>query len=210
MRPRTGHMRRWRLRGDAGFTLSELLVAMGIFTVVIAVSTAALRVMTDSTVRVTQANDARTEGDRLYNLLDKQAPYASAINPAGTAGGSWWIEFVTVAQGRAETCHQYRLDTATRLLRTRSWRPGNAASVTPWSTVLTDARARTGTGAPPPFRMIPAGTDLIRQRLVIALDIAPIGTPVVPIDSTFVARNTASDTVTNSGTTRTCPEVARS
>lgn len=199
--------RRLRERDDAGFTLTELVVAMSIFTVVIVISLAALRTMVDSTVRSTGVADSRVEAERLYNRLDKIAPYAAAINPAGQAAGSWWIELRTDvdAGGQDPRCWQIRLDPTADQVQMRHWVPGAPATVSVWRTIAADAAVRTGTA---PFTMIPATSTVARQRLVVAFDIAPVGAPAYPVDTTFTARNTSPTTSTNGGTA-VCQEVAR-
>jgi prepilin-type N-terminal cleavage/methylation domain-containing protein len=201
-RPRTP------LRDDGGFSLVELVAAMAIFTIVIVISLAALRGMVTTTVRTTQVADARVEADRLYNRLDKIVPYASAVNPAGQAGGDWWVEFRTdvAAGGLAARCWQLRLDDSDAVARLRSWPPGDPASVSAWTTVATGAVVRDGV---PPFTMAPADESVARQRLTLALDVALAGAPPYPLDTTFTARNTSGATSTNDGTP-VCQEVSRS
>ncbi len=197
---------------DRGLTLVELLISMGVFVVVIVLATVVLRGLTDATVRVTSTNSARTEADRLYNRLDKQVPYAAAINAAGQVNGSWWIEFRTDVEvgGSPPRCWQYRLNTAAQVVQVRSWPIGNGAGVSPWVTLLDDATVRTGTGAPPPFRLVRSTADVPRQRLVVAIDLARTGAPPVPLDTTYVARNTNSTTLTNTTGAAVCQEVGRS
>lgn len=196
---------------EGGLTLVELLVAMTVFSVVVVISGTMLRGMTGSAVRVSMGNDARTDVDRLYNRLDKQLPYAAAINAPVMSGGDWWLEFKTEvpAGGQPPRCWQYRLDTSERLLQVRSWPPLSPGSVTGWTSLVEQVQARAGAGAPPPFRMIPSSTDVVRQRLVVALDVVPVGSPVVPLDSTYVARNTTPNTTTNVAGIEVCREVAR-
>ncbi|MGF1663636.1 MAG: type II secretion system protein J [Kineosporiaceae bacterium] len=199
--------RRRRPAGEAGFTLIELVAAMAIFTVVIVISLAALRSMATTTVRTTQVSDARVEADRLYNRLDKIAPYAAAINPAGQAGGDWWLELRTdvAAGGQSARCWQLRLDTSDAEVRVRSWPAGSAGAVTGWTTLASGAATRAGV---PPFALLPADDRVARQRLVIALDVSRPGAPPYPVDSTFTARNTSGATPTNHGSL-VCQEVSR-
>jgi prepilin-type N-terminal cleavage/methylation domain-containing protein len=198
---------RRRPAGDGGLTLVELVAAMAIFAVVIVISLAALRSMVTTTVRTTQVADARVEADRLYNRLDKIAPYAAAVNPAGQAGGDWWVELRTdvAAGGQAARCWQLRLDVSDSEVRMRSWPPGSPAAVSPWTTVASEAAVRSGVS---PFVLLPADDRVSRQRLVVALDIAPAGAPPYPLDSTFTARNTSGATPTNHGSL-VCQEVNR-
>lgn len=200
---------RRRADGDAGFTLAELLVAMGIFSVVVAISLAGMRSMVSSTVRIYGTADARTEADRLYNRLDKIVPYAAAINTPGQSGGDWWVELRTdvAVGGQPAQCWQLRLQTGTDRVALRSWTPGDAASVTGWATLVTGATERAG--GPAPFTMLPATSTVVRQRLVLALDVTRPQAPPHPLDTTYTARNTDDQTVTNNGGL-VCQEVTRS
>lgn len=189
--------------GQDGLTLVELLMAMAIFSVVVIISGAMLHGMTQATVRVTSINDSRSDVDRLYNRLDKQVPYASFITEAAQSGGDWWVEFRTdvPAGGLPPRCWQYRLNAAERVVESRTWQSGAPATVSDWSVLLQNAEARVGV---PPFRTVGVSENFVRQQLVIALDVAAVGAPNVPLDTAYVARNRAENT------TGTCTEVGRS
>jgi prepilin-type N-terminal cleavage/methylation domain-containing protein len=204
----TGRHRPRRRRGDdGGFSLIELVAAMAIFAVVIVISLAALRSMVTTTVRTTQVADARVEADRLYNRLDKIAPYAAAVNPAGESAGDWWVELRTdvAAGGQPARCWQLRLDVSDAEVRLRGWPPGAPGAVSSWTTVASGAAVRDGV---PPFALLPADDRVARQRLTVALDVSLPGAPAYPLDSTFTARNTSGATPTNHGSL-VCQEVSR-
>jgi prepilin-type N-terminal cleavage/methylation domain-containing protein len=194
-------------RHDDGLTLTELVVAMAIFGIVVVISFTAVRGMVSTTVRSTQVADARIEADRLYNRLDKIVPYAAAINTPGQAGGDWWVEMRTdvAAGGQEARCWQVRLDTSAAELRLRHWPPGDAGAASDWVTLVTGASARTGVA---PFAMRPADDSVDRQRLVVAVDVTRTGAPPYPVDTTFTARNTSGATATNDGSL-VCQEVGR-
>ena len=73
-------MRQSQSRDESGMTLVELLVAMGIFSLVLAVFGAGVVSMTKSTARVSATSDVTNEARRAFSLLDKQVRYATAIN----------------------------------------------------------------------------------------------------------------------------------
>ncbi len=191
---------------DAGVTLPEVLISMGVFLVVLLISLSATRSLVGSTVRVTSAVDGRTQADRLHDRLDKLVPYAVAVNPAGMSGGGWWVEFRTdvAAGGQPAGCWQLNLDPSGGTVRLRRWDSGQAVPGA-WAPLVVGARERSGAA---PFQMLPADDSVVRQRLVLALDVAAPGdvTTSFPVDATFVARNSGGiDTVTEP----VCQEVPR-
>ena len=71
-------------RDDSGMSLVELIVAMGIFSIVIAIFMAGIVTMTRNTVRVQVTSDASESVRRVFQRLDKQVRYADAINLPGS------------------------------------------------------------------------------------------------------------------------------
>lgn len=180
--------------GDQGFTLVELMVSMFIFSLLLVVFSAGITSISRSTARVTATGDAMTELNRLYNRLDKEVPYASAINRSVLSNGSWYLEHYTkTTDGSVPFCTQYRLVNATGQIQVRRWNATGAAGLTTWNTLATGVEARGGA----PFTMLPADQTYVRQRLVVAVDVRKKGTPVQQLDTTLVARNTTPDTGTN-------------
>lgn len=210
---------------DGGFTLVELLAAMTVFTIVLVMVGAAMRDMTDSTVRVSNTGQSITEVARVYNRFDKQVPYAAAINDPGVVAGSrHYVEFRTDVQagGLAPACWQYRLDTATGLLQVRSAPSSTPAAVSPWSTLATDMgvvpqQVDPVTGAltqPPPFALSRKGTDFDRQRLTVALQTQRPRAAAQGLRTTWVARNsvnsiTEEPALSGVGYKRTCEGMPR-
>ncbi|MBO1750453.1 prepilin-type N-terminal cleavage/methylation domain-containing protein [Actinotalea sp. BY-33] len=189
--------RRLRAR-DEGMTLIELLVSMGIFTVVLAVFFGGLITMTRSTSR---AQDITAAGDsvrRAFQTMDRQIRYASAVNLPGVgASGAHYVEFRTEAQpnGLAPLCTQWRVDPTNRVLQQRTWRETPSATRSSWSTVATEIRNDLTTH--PPFTLYPVGGGRSRQQLAVSLD-AGLGEggddaqPGADISTVFVARNSGA------------------
>lgn len=182
-------------RDDSGFTLVELMAAMFIFSILLVIFTAGISAMSRSTVRVTATGEAMTDLNRLYNRLDKEVPYASAINRSVQSGGDWYLEYYTESTeaGTRPFCTQYRLDTSAGVVQARRWNTQGALGLTPWSTLAVDVVPRGGS----PFVMHPANDTYVRQRLTLAVDVDQPATPTQQLDTTFVARNTDSETGTN-------------
>lgn len=189
-------------RSDGGMTLVELLVAMFIFSIVLAIVGTAMRSMIASTVRVNGTGEAVVDVDRVFNRLDKQVPYASAINAATQVGTRSYIEFRTDVEvgGFPPGCWQYRLDSATGLLQVRRAPEATPAAVTAWSTIATEVQPRPDAAADPPFSLVPSedgGSFVDRQQLRVAIDVTRTGAPPVTLDTSWVARNTNRETATN-------------
>lgn len=177
-------------RRDEGVTLVELLVAMTIFTTLLAIIMVAVVGLTRSAVRSTSVADTGQDARRAFTLLDKQVRYADAVNFPGAAGGAHWVEFRT-PPGTAvttTTCTQWRYRPAAGRLETRSWVEG-ATPPTMWSLVLVTA---SGTLQGQPFAMLKTDTIHPLQRLTVDLTSrrqAGVGESV--LKTTFVARNSS-------------------
>lgn len=191
---------------DAGFTLVELLVAMGLFLVLLTVFGAAVAAMTDD-VRKTQGISEATDNVRLaFDRFDKQVRYSYAINPATRVGNDWYVEFDTVDVNGNRICRQWRLSAADQDLQQRSWPAGTApASAPAWSTVA--AGVINDPSTEPPFTV--AGTTVARpyQRLTLDLVVQRSAGPGgrAATSTAFYGRNTGPDTVTP-----VCTQVGRS
>lgn len=193
-------MRQLRPRDDSGMTLVELLVAMGIFSVVLAVFGAGVVSMTRSTARVSATSNVTNEARRAFSLLDKQVRYATAINSPTVVGNKGYVEFLTDATGttsagseKPSLCTQWRLDGDADVLQYRTWDVGGTAK--PWTTVaryvVTDPASATA------FSTGWTGVDVRTQRLDVKLSLARGKAPAVVLDSSFVARNSSPASATN-------------
>ncbi|UCN16421.1 PulJ/GspJ family protein [Cellulomonas iranensis] len=195
-----------RRRRDDGVTLVELIVSMGIFTVLIAVVMGGVVMMTRSTVRadvtVTADDGLRTA----FQRLDRQVRYAEAVNfPGNGTQGRRYVEFrvsaAVSATGRA-TCTQWRWDPTAGTLDRRSWEDRAGVAVPAFATVVADVQPPAdGVTATYPFELLKATSDNPRQRLVVRLR---AGDPAVgnPVEqrTVFVARNSSTGSLTNSDT----------
>lgn len=181
-------------------TLIELIVAMGIFSVVISVFMAGLVVMTKDTARTIAVADSGDSVRKAFQRLDKQIRYASAINRPGVGGsGAHYVEFRTaaVAAGRQPRCTQWRLVPDTGLLQVRTWDDAPSASPSDWQTIIVNVRNDLSSPANEPFAFAPADGKHTRQQLVVTLDVGLAGRPGSDIQTTFVARNSSVTSVSN-------------
>lgn len=187
-------------------TLVELLVAMGIFTVVVVVFMAGIVVMTKSTARAQSVGDAGDAALKVFQRFDKQVRYASSINGAGagTTSGTYYVEYLVsaVEAGQSPICYQWQYSATARTLAVRSWKDVAPRTPSAWSTVATNVRNDLSQAAERPFVFKPADPINLRQQLVVHLDIGPGAAGATArkgaeIDSVFVARNSSSASPSN-------------
>lgn len=191
---------------EAGVSLMELVVAMGIFTIVIAVFMGGLLTMTRGAVRAQDVTDSGDALRKTFQTMDKQIRYASSINfPGVGASGSHYVEFLTTAvpDGGDPLCTQWRFDPTARTLEFRTWRDVPASTRSGWHNIASDVRNElSGAGAVPPFVLLPAGSSTTRQRLDVNVDIgrgAAGADEVIGADvgTAFVARNSSDASPSN-------------
>jgi prepilin-type N-terminal cleavage/methylation domain-containing protein len=200
-------------RDDRGVTLVELLVAMGIFSIVLVVFLAATGVMARSTVRNQVVSDTASQLRTAFQRFDKEVRYAHDINAPGTSNGNIYVEYwVPASATKGENlCVQWRYNKSTKELQRRTWTQGNAASVTQWITMVTRLRNDLSSSSEQPFTFQRAGTvagkAYLHQRLHIYLD-AGLGSIAddggSQLDVSFVAQNSSPSSVTNSGVQKVC------
>jgi len=191
---------------DAGMTLIELLVSMGIFTVLVAVIMGGVVIMSRSTVR---SDITVSAGDGLrtaFQRLDRQVRYAEAVNfPGAGSGGRQYVEFrvsATVSSTGKATCTQWRWDPTSRTLDRRSWEDRAGVTVPAFGTVVRDVQPPdAGDADPYPFQLLKATADNPRQRLAVRLRAGdPQFASPVEQQTVFVARNSSTNSLTNSDT----------
>jgi prepilin-type N-terminal cleavage/methylation domain-containing protein len=210
-----------RRRGDdRGFTLVELLVAMGIFSIVLAIAFSAIAEMTRNVRKAQGLADATDVSRRIFLRMDKQVRYASAVNSATLVGSDWYLEYQT-ALASGTTCSQWRLVDATDQLQVRSWTPSGTAAITvpAWTTIASGVVNRPTVAAEKPFTMVPADGTWSKQRLTVITRVRAGGQPssTVSSETTFVAVNSSGGSVTNvdsnadgASDQQICQEVPRS
>ncbi|WP_158257173.1 PulJ/GspJ family protein [Kineococcus xinjiangensis] len=200
-------------RRDGGFTVVELVVAMSIFTVILAIFMAGVVSMTKSTVKAQNTSDESAQARKIFQTFDHQLRYADAVNwPNQAADGYWYVDFRTRATvaGAPSECVQFRLNTAERTLERRAWKVAPTVTAPPWST------AASWVGLPPagtaPFKLEVTSAEHQHQRLTVDLSVSrKSGQPGTRLHSTFVARNTTPMTRTNdpAPSAAVCTEVPR-
>ena len=180
-------LRRGPARDDAGVTLIEVMVSMGLMSVVMVVATAALAQIYHSVNESENTAEAQAQVTRAFIRLDQEIRYARAISTAAMLTGDWYVEYL-IGIDNVDTCVELRLQTSTNELQRRQWTK-NVAPLAPtsWTTLAAVVTA----GAP--FTTIPADkiglTGFRFQRLRLTV-------------SAVLGGGTGGGTVTTGGSTR--------
>lgn len=194
MRPALPHGH--RRRPDGGYTLIELIVAMSLFSFLIAVFMSGIVQMSKSTVRVQNVTGASDEARRAFDRMDRQLRYAAAVNRPGRTGDDWYLEFQITATGTsAAVCTQWRLVDGTDQLQYRTWPDEVSPTASGWITVANHVANDPDTEQP--FTFEPADATYTRQRVTLFLDVSNGQPGGAQVEATFVARNTSTATQTN-------------
>lgn len=191
---------------DHGYSLIELLVAMSLFTVLLATFMQGVVLMTKNTVRTQSVGNSSDSLRKVFDSMDKQLRYASALNAPARVGNSWYFEFTTTAKVDGvggNTCTGYKLDTDADTLSIRTWTDG-ATTLPTWRMLAN--RIVNDPTTQPPFTFRAADDDFVKQRVAVFLKSQDVRGDGADLRSTFVARNTgvAEETVTNDPTQRVC------
>jgi prepilin-type N-terminal cleavage/methylation domain-containing protein len=117
-------MRRPAAGDDRGATLLELVVAMAIMVVFLAIFTTTMLMMSRSESKARSVADTANQVNQAFLWFDKSVRYAAAISTPGTGSttGDWYVEWRNTGTG-TEVCTQARLDKASGQLQRRSWQP---------------------------------------------------------------------------------------
>jgi type II secretory pathway pseudopilin PulG len=179
-------------------SLVELLVAMGIFVVVIAVFMSGVVSMTRTTARAQSVSDATTSARKVLDLFDKQARYSTAVNSPGFgASGAYYVEYLAPAQDAEAKpfCAQWRYDPTGHTMSNRIWtEPATPPSA--WSLMATNVR-NAATNPPFVFTFAKDLPGLQRQQLTVTLDIGSATQAGAQVSTTYLARNTSVNTQSN-------------
>lgn len=179
---------------DAGYTLVELLVAMGIFTIVLAIVMGGIMVMTVDLRKTSNQTDASDQVRNAVLRMERQVRYADSIVPPKLSGSDWYVAFETKASGQ-NLCQGYRLLGATDLLQYRKV-DNSAGTDSGWQTVATNVVNDPTNSAQNPFTRTAANsTTMMSQSLEVHLwaTKGTSSTGRAETDIIFVARNSDSN-----------------
>ncbi len=186
---------------DGGMTLIELLVSMGLFTILLGIFMSGVAAMTDLTVRSRSATESSDEVRRAYQRLDKQIRYAAAVNRPGVVGQDEYIEFQTTAVdvGTDVMCSQWKLDASADTLAFRTWPDVDGATASSWTVVA--SRVVNVSTTDPVFTYLAIDEDHTKQRVEVFINVESNQGDGAELRSTFVALNSTPTTVTDEATT---------
>ena len=184
--------------GQDGFTLIELIVAMSIFAMLLAVMMSVVIAMNKNLNKTTSIADASSQGLRATQAIDKQMRYADSVNVEATgASGDRYVSFEGLTNTDASECYQWRIHTG-GLLQQRSWvsTAANTAAVTATSPAwLTVAIGVVNPVASKPFTVtsvgVGGGAGATFQQVVVDLVLQGRSSQVGHAETklTIVARN---------------------
>jgi prepilin-type N-terminal cleavage/methylation domain-containing protein len=197
---------RRRLRSDeSGFTLVELLAAMVVFTIFVAILLTSVIGITRASSRAQLLAQSSSSVLSAFQTFDHQIRYANAINYPGTgSSGARYIEFRTGTDSSTNglvMCTQWRYVPSTKIIQYRSWQDVVGASASAvWSTKI--IKVVDLGGANYPFKLIPASlaASTMQQLVLTVSSGTDLVTPGAAISSTFVARNSSISSPSNSST----------
>jgi hypothetical protein len=174
-----------RPRDDSGTSLAELLVSMGVMSVVGALATTGLVQMLRITGATEQRAVAQSSVGTALMRIDRQVRYSSALGRPYALDGATRIEYEVVETGTV-VCQQLRHTANRQLLQQRRWiRGATPPAPSPWTTLATDVTAVT-------FARIDATDTRGFQRLSVTISVG--GQRGRTSSVTFTAMNTDAGT----------------
>ena len=207
-----GFLRRIKAVRDGasdGFTIVELMVSIILLAVISTTFLAATNAIYGGIHKQQGITDAADGNRRVFETLDKQVRYASAINTPGTGtDGNFYIEYQwskSTGSLDAVTCTQWRVNPTTDVMQTRSWASGTTPNPVPtWTTVDTGV-----TNTTTPFALLgPTLNGATMQYQVLSLNlISTRDKGNVTTTGQFTALNTPNN---NAPSPSVCQGVPRS
>jgi Tfp pilus assembly protein PilW len=112
------------LDDDHGATLAEILVGLGVLSVVMAIATGGILQVFRAVGRADAASVTQSQAQFAFAILDKEVRYASWVRPPAHTGRYVYVEFLSAeARTRERRCHRAVVDRAAGTLRLQSWQP---------------------------------------------------------------------------------------
>lgn len=182
-------------------TLIELIVAMSIFLIFIAMMLGTTVTLSKSASRSQTTAQASNSTLTVFGAFDRQVRYADAINfPGAGLGGARYIEFRTPSTSSVSgvtTCTQWRYSPGLGRLESRTWPDISGATVGAWGTKQNDLIDDGGPAYP--FELKPASvTGSTMQQLVVRIHAGNASLDGgAAMSTSFVARNSSIGSPSN-------------
>lgn len=184
---------------EHGYTLIEVMVAMGIFSVFLALFIAG--VVTVSRASTQAKLDAQTSSaiGAALQRIERSTRYADAINRPGTVGDNAYVEWRTdasSARSGATTCTQLRYDAEAGTIAMRAWNVAQAPSTGAWSVLVTQVRGEATDTYP--FAMVLAADGVSNYQGLTAHIIAGLDDDAgTEVTTTVYAKNSSVNSSSN-------------
>ena len=185
--------------GDEGFSLIELMVAMGLMAVVMVIVTGAISEIYSDVNRTDGIATARDQIGNSFSRLDKELRYATWVSPPGQVSGAWYLEYATTTDCRQLVFQNGNLTRAVWTL------PGTTPGA---PTTIATNLAPTGTTAPftvyvpgnqpyasaaPTVSGVGRSYELEHSQVRLRFS-GSVGKTALPLDVLFTAQNTNRNT----------------
>lgn len=179
---------------DGGFTLVELLVAMVVMTLVLALSFTVITKII-STTKSSQARSNAVDEARLgVEQLERQIRSGNVLYaPTYDSTNKLWLLQVYTQVNGNQRCVQWKVDTTGATLQFRSWSPTwqQDGDVTAWRIVARYVVNNPANNGDTPFTRSATGSVYGTRLLDVHLLVRATGTPgSTAIDSSITGRNT--------------------
>jgi prepilin-type N-terminal cleavage/methylation domain-containing protein len=166
--------------GDAGFTLIDMMMAMTVMSVVMAVFTASVVRMYRTANDVESRSVAQTQLGVGMQRLEREVRYAQGISEPYPVSGATYADMLVI-QNNGRQCLQLRV--AGGVLAQRTWTyQADPLDLTGWTVLASGVSSTT------PFDYLPPTETLGHQQLTVALT-AGTGTAKDANSETFTALN---------------------
>ncbi|MGY1550222.1 PulJ/GspJ family protein [Microbacterium sp. A588] len=192
--------RRLDRRDEQGYTLVELLVAMGVFSVFLVLFISAIvSVSRASTQARVDAQTSSSVGIAMQRI-ERSVRYADSINYPGSNAGASYVEWrtdATSASSGVDTCTQLRYTAGDGKLAMRTWDAASSPSTGTWNVLVSDIRGESTNVYP--FRTIAAdgGTTTHYQGLTVHTLAGLSEAAGTETSATIYAKNSTVDSTSN-------------
>ena len=197
-------MTRLRLRDDDGVTMIEMVVAMVVMMIFLAIFTGSMMLISKSEMKARAVSDTADQVNRAFLWFDKNVRYASGISSPGSTATAFYVELSNTGGG-TQVCTQVRLVLATDQLQQRTWTVSctGYTGLSGW-TPLADNITNTST----PFSVASTATGSeAHQQLAVSLTSDKTGGNTAHSASSFTLTAVNSPPPDQVGTV--CQEVGR-
>ncbi len=182
---------------DRGYSLIELVVAMGIMSIVMIVAFTGIAQIYSATNRAEGTSFARDQLGNTFRRLDKELRYATWVGAPGQVDGAWYLEYA-----RAAGCRQLKLSGGTLTLA--SWTvpgaPGEPNTVAAELTLIPGIAPFTMyQPGDQPYASASAGPRMGKEYASAFYQVrlrfnATVGKVTLPFDTVYTALNTSRNT----------------